>query len=141
MKIYFAGSIRGGREDKETYSQIITHLQKYGEVLTEHVGNIDLTESGENLSDYSIYDRDISWISEADVLVAEVSTPSIGVGYEIREAEREGKDTICLYRNSSEKKLSAMISGNDKLKIVRYDSLEQVTNEIDYFFSNLETRY
>jgi len=141
MKIYFAGSIRGGREDKESYSQIIAHLQKYGEVLTEHVGNTNLTESGENLQDYSIYERDMSWISEADILVAEVSTPSIGVGYEIREAEREGKDTICLYRNSSEKKLSAMISGNDKLKIVRYDSLEQVTNEIDYLFSNLETRY
>jgi hypothetical protein len=83
----------------------------------------------------------MSWISEADILVAEVSTPSIGVGYEIREAEREGKDTICLYRNSSEKKLSAMISGNDKLKIIRYNSLEGLTNEIDSIFSNLETRF
>ena len=141
MKIYFAGSIRGGRNDKELYFEIINHLQKYGEVLTEHVGNINLTESGENLPDNSIYKRDISWISEADVLVAEVSTPSIGVGYEIREAEREGKDTICLYRNSSEKKLSAMISGNEKSKIIVYDSLEKLTSEIDSYFSNLETRF
>ena len=141
MKIYFAGSIRGGRNDKELYFQIIQHLQKYGEVLTEHVGHINLTESGEDLSDNSIYERDMSWISEADIFVAEVSTPSIGVGYEIREAEREGKDTICLYRNSSEKKLSAMISGNDKLKIIRYNSLEGLTNEIDSIFSNLETRF
>ena len=141
MKIYFAGSIRGGRNDKELYFEIINHLQKYGEVLTEHVGNINLIESGENLPDNSIYKRDISWISEADVLVAEVSTPSIGVGYEIREAEREGKDTICLYRNSSEKKLSAMISGNEKSKIIVYDSLEKLTSEIDSYFSNLETRF
>ena len=141
MKIYFAGSIRGGRNDKELYFEIINHLQKYGEVLTEHVGNINLIESGENLPDNSIYKRDISWISEADILVAEVSTPSIGVGYEIREAEREGKDTICLYRNSSEKKLSAMISGNEKSKIIVYDSLEKLTSEIDSYFSNLETRF
>jgi len=141
MKIYFAGSIRGGRDDKELYSKIINHLQKYGDVLTEHVGNINLTESGENLSDNSIYKRDMSWISDADVLIAEVSTPSIGVGYEIREAEREGKDTICLYKNSAEKNLSAMISGNEKLKTIKYDSLEQLSNEIDLFFSNLETRF
>jgi len=141
MKIYFAGSIRGGRDDKELYSQIIIHLKKYGEVLTEHVGDSNLKDSGENLLDNSIYKRDMSWISEADVLIAEVSTPSIGVGYEIREAEREGKDTICLYRNSSEKQISAMISGNNNLKIIKYNSLENVIKNLDSFFSNLETRF
>ena len=45
MKIYFAGSIRGGRNDKELYSQIIRHIQKYGEVLTEHIGNEFLSNS------------------------------------------------------------------------------------------------
>ena len=141
MKIYFAGSIRGGRGDKELYFKIINHLQKYGKVLTEHVGNINLTESGENLSDNSIYKRDMSWISEADVLIAEISTPSIGVGYEIRESERKGKDTICLYKNKSDKKLSAMISGNNNLKIIKYNSLEEVIKNLDSFFSNLETRF
>ena len=37
IKIYFAGSIRGGREDKILYSQIIENLKKYGTVLTEHI--------------------------------------------------------------------------------------------------------
>lgn len=39
MKIYFAGSIRGGRKDAGLYKKIIDYLGKYGEVLTEHIGN------------------------------------------------------------------------------------------------------
>ena len=47
MKIYFAGSIRGGRNDKEIYLKLIQHLSNYGEVLTEHVGDQKLPETGE----------------------------------------------------------------------------------------------
>ena len=45
MKIYFAGSIRGGRGDAEIYAQIIEFLQGYGEVLTEHIGDTSLTSN------------------------------------------------------------------------------------------------
>ena len=50
MKIYFAGSIRGGRDEKyaEIYSQIIEFLQGYGQVLTEHIGKKDLNTMGES---------------------------------------------------------------------------------------------
>jgi len=47
MKIYFAASIRGGRGDVELYGQLIEHLRKHGEVLTEHVGNDKITDQGE----------------------------------------------------------------------------------------------
>ncbi len=43
MKIYFAGSIRGGRDDAEIYSGIIELLKRYGDVLTEHVGDRTLS--------------------------------------------------------------------------------------------------
>lgn len=48
MKIYFAGSIRAGREDAQLYARIVTILKKYGTVLTEHVGNPNLSKSGSN---------------------------------------------------------------------------------------------
>lgn len=48
MKIYFAGSIRGGREDKEIYLQIVALLRKFGAVLSEHVGDQSLTSLGDN---------------------------------------------------------------------------------------------
>ena len=141
MKIYFAGSIRGGRNDKELYSQIIKHIQKYGEVLTEHIGNEFLSNSGESLPNTLIYKRDMDLIRKADIFVAEVSTPSLGVGYEIGEAERQEKEMLCLYRISSKNKLSAMISGNNQLKIVSYETLEDAVGHIDSFFSFLETKF
>lgn len=44
--IYFAGSIRAGRSDANLYAKILKELKKYGTVLTEHVGDPNLTEAG-----------------------------------------------------------------------------------------------
>jgi nucleoside 2-deoxyribosyltransferase len=97
MKIYFAGSIRGGREDAELYLKIIEHLKTCGEVLTEHIGNKNLSQAGEDgPNDRYIHDRDMDWIREADVLVAEVTQTSLGVGYEIGRAVEMGK-RFCAY--------------------------------------------
>ncbi len=41
-KVYFAGSIRGGREDAALYRDIIRHIQETDIVLTEHIGATDL---------------------------------------------------------------------------------------------------
>jgi 2'-deoxynucleoside 5'-phosphate N-hydrolase len=86
MKIYFAGSIRGGREDSDIYLQIVSVLRRYGTVLTEHVADADLSVAGEQLSDQQIYERDLQWLRSCDCLVAEVTKPSLGVGYEIGKA-------------------------------------------------------
>ena len=97
MKIYFAGSIRGGRNDAEIYSQIIEFLQGYGQVLTEHVGKKNLNQMGETtLSDKQIHDRDMNWLLKSDLMVAEVTNPSLGVGYEIGRAIEANKKIICL---------------------------------------------
>jgi nucleoside 2-deoxyribosyltransferase len=138
MKIYFAGSIRGGRDDKNLYLQLIQHLSQYGQVLTEHIGDGDLTEFGENdKSDELIYKRDMSWLKEADVIVAEVSTPSLGVGYEIGKAEDMGKRILCLYKKQENERLSAMINGNKNLKIIIYETFEEAIKNIDDFFNDL----
>jgi nucleoside 2-deoxyribosyltransferase len=137
MKIYFAGSIRGGREDKELYFQLIQRLSKYGQVLTGHVGDKEITEFGESdQSDEYIYNRDMSWLQEAEVVIAEVSTPSLGVGYEIGKAEEMGKKILCLYRNQNGKRLSAIISGNKNVRVVEYESLEQAFGYIEDFLKN-----
>lgn len=127
MKIYFAGSIRGGRDDQELYFSIINELGNFGTVLTEHIGNKDLSDRGEAaLTDKEIFDRDMGWIKDSDVVVAEVTTPSLGVGYELGQAESMGKEIICLYREVDNKRLSAMVSGNPYMKIFKYSTLEDV---------------
>ena len=110
--IYFAGSIRGGRDDAELYARIVQQLSSYGQVLTEHVASPSLTDRGEAKDDERfIHDRDMAWLSQADVIVAEVTQPSLGVGYELGRAKMMGKRVLCLFRPASGRSLSAMIRG------------------------------
>ena len=127
MNIYFAGSIRGGREDKELYEKIITLLSKFGTVLTEHVGNKNLSALGEDgPSDIYIHQRDMKWLKKADVIIAEVTTASLGVGYEIAKAEEWNKKILCLYRPTKDKRLSAMIAGSNKVVLKEYQKIKDL---------------
>lgn len=127
VKIYFAGSIRGGREDAELYAQIIGILKKSGIVFTEHIGDVSLTDAGDDgPTDRFIHDRDLQWLNDSDVVVAEVTTVSMGVGYEIGRALESGKKVICLYRPNEGKKLSAMIAGCPDLTLVNYNNLSEI---------------
>jgi nucleoside 2-deoxyribosyltransferase len=138
MKIYFAGSIRGGRQDAALYRAIIALLAEYGEVLTEHVGSEGLMPSGEeNLSDEAVYERDMAWLAEADAVIAEVSTPSHGVGYEIARAEALNKPVLCLYRPGTGRRLSAMLAGNLALLLERYENVDELKLIVERFLSTV----
>lgn len=135
MKIYFAGSIRGGRADADLYFQMIEHLRQYGEVLTEHVGDKKLITLGEDgKSDTYIHNRDLDWLLQSEVVVAEVTTPSSGVGYELGRAVERGKKILCLYRPEEGKLLSAMIGGCPQIINKQYNNLEEGKRAIDDFF-------
>jgi hypothetical protein len=127
MKIYFAGSISAGRQDVPIYQKIISLLKNYGEVLTEFIGNDNLTGLGEEkLSDQFIHDRDLEWLLSCDLVVAEVTTPSLGVGYEIGRAIENHIKILCLYRKIDGKRLSAMINGAPKLTVFEYRDVEDI---------------
>lgn len=134
MKIYFAGSIRAGRDDTPIYTQLINMLAEHGTVLTEHIGLPDLEATGEpGLSNQQIYERDLAWLLEADAVVAEVTTPSLGVGWEIGKAQAEGKPILCLYRETPGKKLSAMLSGNSGLEVRSYQQPSELAEDLARF--------
>jgi hypothetical protein len=136
MRIYFAGSISGGREDVQLYAEIITLLGEFGTVVTEHVGDRSLTaETGEDLEPRLIHDRDLQWLRSADALVAEVSTPSLGVGYEIAYGVQLRKRVLCLYRPAQGRRLSAMVAGCPGLRLIEYGDAEELRTAIKHFFS------
>lgn len=134
MNIYFAGAIRGGREDAALYSEIVKLLGEYGRVLTEHIGDSELDEFGELSNDREIHDRDLSWLREAEYLVAEVTTPSLGVGYEIGKATEWGTPVLCLFRPRSGRALSAMIAGSSGVKVLEYESVAELKSVFEEFF-------
>jgi nucleoside 2-deoxyribosyltransferase len=136
MKIYFAGSIRGGRGDAALYYEIVQQLKKHGEVFTEHVGDTALGVLGQDIGDQNIHDRDLTWLKSSDCLIAEVTTPSLGVGYEIGKATEWGKPVLCLYRQTEGRSLSAMISGSNAITVKTYQSPAELKDVFgDYFRS------
>lgn len=121
VNIYFCGSIRGGRQLASVYNMMINMLQAHGRVLTEHLGDDqEIQRKDRVLSDVVIHDRDMQWIRESDLLVAEVTVASLGVGYEIGRAIEMGKPVLCLFNKSSTSPLSAMIAGSEGVHMHYY---------------------
>lgn len=111
MNIYFACSITGGRDDVMVYQSIVKALLEDGhEVPTASLADTGVVYLEDVVDAVDVYTRDVEWINGSDVLVAEVSTPSHGVGYEISHALRLGKPVLCCYREGV--KVSKMILGN-----------------------------
>ena len=127
MKIYFAGSIRGGRIDVLLYQRIISYIERTDVVLSRHVGDINLQETR---SDREIYEQDTAWLRECDCVIAECSNPSLGVGYELAYAEGLGKPVHIFY-NRFQNRLSAMLDGDAYFHVHPYDEEQDVFPVLD----------
>ena len=129
-KIYFAGSIRGGRIDAELYGRLIEYMQKDNIVLTEHIGSPHLNLMEQGKRDIDIYDEDTAWLRESDIVIAECTCPSLGVGYEMAYAEKIGKPCHIFY-DRTKTQLSAMLTGNPYFHIHPYESEEEIYNTLN----------
>jgi len=128
---YFAGSIRGGRNDVPIYAKIISHLKLIGDVLTEHVGDYSLSLAGQSeFSNSFIHDRDLNWLRRSDLVVAETTHPSLGVGYEVAMAAVFGIPIVALHRSAT-CSLSAMIAGCKSVKVIEYTDVSQALRQLD----------
>lgn len=141
-KIYFAASITGGRQDAPVYDQLLPFLQEHGKVFTEHCADLNLSAAGEAGDPTVIHDRDLAWLKQSDVVVAEVSTISHGVGYEIgRVAERNelgvNPKPMLLLWNKSVKKVSSMLTGSPNVVLRTYETMEEARQHIQEFFEKL----
>jgi len=126
MNIYFACSITGGRDFERVYQDLTLALLANGHIIpTAHLAESNVTTVESQVNPREVYDRDTAWIRACDVLIAEVSVPSHGVGYEIGFALGEGKPALCLYQEG--RKVSKMITGNPhpNLRIKSYGNIEE----------------
>ncbi|OQX87357.1 hypothetical protein B6D60_04075 [candidate division KSB1 bacterium 4484_87] len=139
MKIYFCGSIAGGRKFVDSYKQIVDHLKQAGhEVLSEHIVKDDIFEWEKKFSPEEIYTRDVEMLDEAEAVIAEVSNPSLGVGYEICYAEKRGVPVLCLYQEGLF--VSRMITGNtaENVRIETYRDIDELKKLVDQFLDYKE---
>ena len=131
MKLYFAGSIRGGRADQALYARLIAHLKARHTVLTEHVGApsaFPTVEAG--MTDGAIWAQDMAWLRESDAVIAGCSTPSLGVGYELAMAQTLGKP-VHIFFDRRRGYLSAMLTGDPYYRIHPYESDAELFAALD----------
>ncbi len=139
MNIYFACSITGGREFEAAYQEIVAALTADGhEIPTSHLAQSDVMENEHELTPQRVYERDTTWIKNCDVLIAEVSAPSHGVGYEIGFALNIGKPVLCLHHQG--RRVSKMITGNSDpaLSIRTYAEVKEAIAQARTFLTALK---
>ena len=110
MDLYFSCSLTGGRQDQPVYAAMVAHLQSLDHrVLTAHLGSEARVLDDRALSPEAVFERDTHWLEHCDAVIAEVSTPSHGVGFEIAYARERRKPILCLAREGV--RVSKMLTG------------------------------
>lgn len=137
MNIYFSCSITGGRQDEAVYRAIVDDLHAAGHTIpTADLADADVLQREAVISADEVYARDVRWVRECDALIAEVSTPSHGVGYEVALALQLGKPVLCCYRQG--KRVSKMILGNHEsgMRVHAYQNVDDVLDVIQSFLKS-----
>jgi hypothetical protein len=114
MKIYFGFTVAGDRSALDAARGIVQLLEGLGhDVLTCHLVNEDARERDRLLGPLAVYQRDMAWLRECDLLIAEASGSSFGVGFEAGYLlGATTKKVILLYKSDVEAKISYLITGN-----------------------------
>lgn len=139
MNIYFSCSITGGRQDQAVYQAIVAYLLAAGyEVPTAHLAEKDIMAAEVLEEPRAVYLRDVHWVENCDALIAEVSTPSHGVGYEIALALQLGKPVLCCHRHG--RRVSKMISGNTSpsMQFAAYQTTSDAVEVVKKFLSGIQ---
>src|SRR6266849_3113051 len=117
MKIYLACTVRGDRGGVAAGRAICERLLAHGhEVLTTHLLADDVETAESRLTEADVFRRDIEWLSQCDVLVAEASGSSYGVGFEVGyvlgRAGVSGQQVVLVYDAARHHAISRLITGN-----------------------------
>ena len=135
MIIYCAGPIRGNTKYRNDFAEIIRHIKSLGhtalsEINEEFKSNIPLNER-------EIFNRDIKWIEKSSILIAEVSAPSLGVGFEISYALYKQRIPVLALFNKDADNVSAMIAGcsSDLLSVKKYSDTEHLNKLVAAFIN------
>lgn len=133
-KVYLAGPIRGDRTFIENYQALIRHFESSESVVA--LAELSLIgRSQPPQTDVGIYERDKGWLDQADCMVAEVSAPSLGAGYEIAYALHVRGIPVLGLHHRAVKRISAMISGNTSplIHIKSYENTEEMIAQAEIF--------
>jgi nucleoside 2-deoxyribosyltransferase len=117
MQIYVACTVRGDRGAIVGLRSLVSALESAGHtILTRHLLEDDVDGAESALTERAIYERDIRWLDACDVLVADASGSSFGVGFEVGyvlgRSERTDQRVVLLYQRERRDRISRLVAGN-----------------------------
>ncbi len=131
MKFYFCGSMTFDRSKLYDYQKMIAKLKEFGSVLNEFVGE----EKMKDTLPLDEFNQDVANLKIADMLVADITVPSTGVGFEIGYFLRENKPMLLLYEQ--DKPLpSSLVRGIEKSLVLSYKDIDDALVKIAEFVRN-----
>src|SRR6478609_9658148 len=137
MQIYLACTVRGDRGAVVALRELVRSLEADGHcVLTKHLLD-DHVDSAEGLlTERQVYERDIEWLEACDILIADASGSSFGVGFEVGyvlgRSDRTDQQVVLLYRADRRDQISRLIVGNAhaRCQVVPYESGEELAASV-----------
>lgn len=137
-RVFFSCSMRGGfsKLAQAELQKIPDLLEALGlELLSRHQTRADFMASESRLSEQQIHDRDYQWLRKAELVVAEITNPSLGVGAEIADAVRLGIPVLAVYRREYEQEISAYIRGKAGVLCRPYSDMTDLQEIIRAFIA------
>ncbi len=138
MRIYLACTVRGDRGTVDAARHIHDYLVHRGhDVLTSHLLRDDVETVESQLANLDVFARDLDWLTRADVVVAEASGSSYGVGFEVGyvlgRAAQTGQRALVLYQASRQDRVSRLISGltHPNARVLAYESWAEIDAFLD----------
>jgi nucleoside 2-deoxyribosyltransferase len=141
MRIYLACTVRGDRSAVAALRSLVAGLQQDGHtILTTHLLEVGVEAAEAALSERDVYQRDIAWLESCDLLIADASGSSFGVGFEVGyvlgRSDGTGQRVFLLYRSDRLNHISRLIAGNShpRCTVLTYDNptdlVEQVSRRL-----------
>ena len=136
MNVYLACTVRGDRGALASTRAVAAHLEQSGHaVLTSHLldDGVDAAESA--LTERDVFDRDMEWLDRADVVIAEASGSSFGVGFEVGYSLGVGRPVLLLYDAARRTQVSRLIVGNahPRCRTYGYSTREDLLQTVEEF--------
>ena len=90
------------------------------EVLTRHLVEDNAAQLDRSIPAEAVFERDMKWLRQCDIFIAEVSGSSFGLGFEtgyvLGSSDRKA---VLFYRRDAAPRISLLITGNTHPNCVR----------------------
>lgn len=145
MNIYFTASTSENKDLQNHYKKIISTIKRKNKLTSgEQIIKREKLSKDANIAPSNIFNRQKELIQKADLVIAEVTVPSSGVGGEIVYALTNNKPVLALVYKENDDQLSPLIAGNpsENLYLEHYelDNLELVINNFLIHISHILKR-